>query len=115
MMQAVELQEAVGLEAELELIEAQVRVGACHADIDQRLGGLVVGVDLAKSRLIPDPGVQFDHIAKVICAGACWASSPRALDPVPGLGQPGNNAFDMVSLHLNHSVLRGAAGAAGGT
>ena len=58
---------------------------------------------------------QFDPIHMVMCAGVSWASTPRAPDPVPGLGQPGHHAFDMVPLHLDHAVLRGAAGAAGRT
>jgi hypothetical protein len=39
---------------------------ALCADIDQRLAELVVGIGLAKSRLVPHPGVQFDHIYMVM-------------------------------------------------
>jgi hypothetical protein len=56
---------------------------------------------------------QFDPTHMVMVpARAGHHPPPRALDPVPGLGQKGHHAFDVVSLHLDHPVLCGAAGAA---
>jgi len=60
------------------LVEAQVRLGACHADIDQRLGELVVRIGLAKSRLVPHPGVQLDHIHMGWCRRVPGIIPPRA-------------------------------------
>jgi len=53
---------AVGLDALLVLGEALGRGEAGHADVEAGLGGVVVGVGLAKARLLQYGAVQFDHV-----------------------------------------------------
>jgi len=48
-------------------------------------------------------------------ADAYKTSTPRTPDLMSGLGQASHHKFDMIALHFNHAILRGAAGTTGGT
>src|SRR6516164_6520930 len=69
--------EAVGLDAGLVLVEAQVGVEAGHADVDARPRDRVVGVGLAEGRLVPDAVVEQHHVDMVGLAGRAAGGGHR--------------------------------------
>src|SRR5437868_3228395 len=83
---AIVANEAVGLDAGLVLVEANIGIEPGHADIHERLAELVVRVGLAKTRLVPHGVGELDDVDAVVMlrtAGHGWSVATE--------GQPAKN------------------------
>jgi len=95
---------AIGLDARLVLVEAQVGVEPRHADVDEGLAQLVVGVGLAETGLVPHLVCQLDDIdVVVVTPGPRLALGGIRADCMRWLGENRR----CVSSH--DSILTGAA------
>src|SRR6266508_1028748 len=63
---AVPLHEAVRLDSRLVLVEALIGAQACHADVNARLGGIVIRVALPELRLAQHVGRKLDHVDRMV-------------------------------------------------
>ncbi len=66
--QTVLTDESIGLNAGLVPVEAQIGIEPGHADVDEGLAKLPIGVRLAEARLVPHPVGQFDDVDVVMMA-----------------------------------------------
>src|SRR3954471_4052833 len=83
--QAVEHDEAIGLDAGLVLVEAHIRVDAGHADVDAGLYRVVVRVGAAKAAVLQHFRRELDDIDRVMRADLLLHARTRRSSVSSGL------------------------------